>query len=45
MKILLTHAYFLEEDEKEKEGKKKMRQIGSIDVPQKAFLDVLKLDE
>ncbi|MFZ1296398.1 MAG: translation elongation factor 4, partial [Saprospiraceae bacterium] len=31
--------------EKQKEGKKKMRQIGSIDVPQKAFLDVLKLDE
>lgn len=31
--------------EKQKEGKKKMRQIGTIDVPQKAFLDVLKLDE
>jgi len=30
--------------EKQKEGKKKMRQIGSIDVPQKAFLEVLKLD-
>ena len=30
--------------EKQKEGKKKMRQIGSVDVPQKAFLDVLKLD-
>ncbi|HRG31801.1 MAG: elongation factor 4 [Saprospiraceae bacterium] len=31
--------------EKQKEGKKKMRQIGSVDVPQKAFLDVLKLDD
>ncbi len=31
--------------EKQKEGKKKMRQIGSVDVPQKAFLEVLKLDD
>jgi GTP-binding protein LepA len=31
--------------EKQKEGKKKMRQIGSIDVPHKTFLQVLKLDE
>ncbi len=31
--------------EKQKEGKKKMRQIGSVEVPQKAFLNVLKLDE
>ncbi|MBP7184978.1 MAG: translation elongation factor 4 [Saprospiraceae bacterium] len=30
--------------EKQKEGKKKMRQIGTIDVPQKAFLEVLKLN-
>jgi len=30
--------------EKQKKGKKKMRSIGNIDVPQKAFLDVLKLD-
>jgi len=30
--------------EKQKKGKKKMRQIGSVAVPQKAFLDVLKLD-
>ena len=30
--------------EKQKEGKKKMRQIGSVEVPQKAFLDVLKLN-
>ena len=29
--------------EKQKEGKKKLRQIGSVDVPQKAFLEVLKL--
>ncbi len=31
--------------EKQKEGKKKMRQIGSVEVPQKAFLEVLKLDD
>ncbi len=30
--------------EKQKEGKKKMRQIGSVDVPKEAFLSVLKLD-
>jgi GTP-binding protein LepA len=30
--------------EKQKEGKKKMRQIGNVDVPQKTFLQVLKLD-
>ena len=30
--------------EKQKEGKKKMRQIGSVEVPQKAFMSVLKLD-
>ncbi|MEO7176953.1 MAG: translation elongation factor 4 [Saprospiraceae bacterium] len=30
--------------EKQKEGKKKMRQIGNVEVPQKAFLEVLKLD-
>ena len=30
--------------EKQKEGKKRMRQFGKIEVPQKAFLDVLKLD-
>jgi GTP-binding protein LepA len=30
--------------EKQKEGKKKMRQFGKVEVPQKAFLDVLKLD-
>ena len=30
--------------EKQKEGKKKMRQIGSVEVPKEAFLSVLKLD-
>ena len=31
--------------EKQKEGKKKMRTIGSVDIPKDAFLNVLKLDE
>lgn len=31
--------------EKQKEGKKRMRQIGSVEVPQEAFMSVLKLDE
>ena len=30
--------------EKQKEGKKKMRQFGKVEVPQKAFIEVLKLD-
>lgn len=30
--------------EKQKEGKKRMRQIGNVDIPQKAFMSVLKLD-
>ena len=31
--------------EKQKEGKKRMRQVGNVDIPQKAFMSVLKLDE
>ncbi len=31
--------------EKQKEGKKRMRQIGNVEVPQKAFMSVLKLDK
>ena len=31
--------------EKQKEGKKRMRKLGSVEVPQEAFMSVLKLDE
>ena len=31
--------------EKQKEGKKRMRQIGNVEIPQKALMSVLKLDE
>ncbi len=31
--------------EKQKEGKKRMRQIGNVEIPQSAFMSVLKLDE
>ena len=31
--------------ERQKEGKKRMRHIGSVEVPQEAFMSVLKLDE
>ena len=31
--------------EKQKEGKKRMRQIGSVEIPQEAFMSVLKLDD
>ena len=31
--------------EKQKEGKKRMRQIGNVEVPQKAFMSVLKIDK
>ena len=31
--------------EKQKEGKKRMRQVGSVEVPQEAFMSILKLDD
>ena len=31
--------------EKQKEGKKRMRMVGNVEIPQKAFMSVLKLDE
>ena len=31
--------------EKQKEGKKKMRQFGTVEVPQTAFIEVLKLND
>lgn len=38
---LLVRRNYLE---KQKEGKKRMRQLGSVEVPQEAFMAVLKLD-
>ena len=31
--------------EKQKEGKKRMRMVGNVEIPQKAFMSVLKLDD
>ena len=31
--------------EKHKKGKKRMRQVGNVEIPQEAFMSVLKLDE
>jgi GTP-binding protein LepA len=40
--ILVVNENLLD---KQKEGKKRMRQIGNVEVPQEAFLAVLKLDD
>lgn len=40
--IFLERKSFLKN---KKEGKKKMRQLGNVEVPQEAFLSVLKLDD
>ena len=42
LKILKRKKKLLE---KQKEGKKRMRQLGTVKVPQEAFMSVLKLDE
>jgi len=31
--------------EKQKEGKKRMRQVGSVSIPSEAFMSILKIDE
>ena len=36
---------YMELLEKQKRGKKRMRQIGNVEMPQEAFLSVLKLDD
>ena len=40
-----TIGQYMECLEKQKEGKKRMRQVGSVEIPQEAFMSVLKLDE
>ena len=37
-----VHSHY---NEKQKEGKKRIRQVGSVEVPQEAFMSVLKLDD
>ena len=39
-----AQAHFRKLLEKQKKGKKRMRQIGNVEVPQSAFLAVLKMD-
>lgn len=42
--LINSIAYFQKRFEQQKKGKRRMRQVGNIEVPQSAFLAVLKLD-
>ena len=43
--LLYSREVLMNVLEKQKEGKKRMRQVGNVEIPQSAFMSVLKLDE
>jgi len=43
--VLLASGWRCKNSDKQKEGKKKMRQFGKVDIPQEAFIAALKMDE